>query len=193
MATTSPDGLISPDASDPYDLTSDMAAMQASTQAALVNRASKSGSNSQMLNASGVQTGTLWYNTSEDRLYRYNGTGWDAVAPAQEVPETIDMSSNIRAGYSGTIIARILGGITQLSFNLQATTNFGAASSVTTVANMPSGRARPVEAVYSGAIFTTSGAGFGSGAARLSSNGAVALNPQRSTETSATFSFTFVH
>lgn len=193
MATTSPDGLISPDASDPYDLTADMAAMQASTQAALVNRASKSGSNSAMLNASGVQTGTLWYNTSEDRLYRYNGTGWDAVAPAPVAPETVDMSSNLNSGYSGSIRARILGGITQLTFSIQANTTFGAATSVTTVANMPSGRARPVEAVYSGAIFTTSGAGFASGSARLSTNGAVALNPARSTDSSATFSFTFVH
>lgn len=87
MATTAPDGLISPDASDPYDLTSDMAAMQASTQAALSNRSSKSGSNSAMLSASGVREGTLWYSTSDQRLYRFNGTGWDGVAPAASVEE----------------------------------------------------------------------------------------------------------
>lgn len=106
MATTSPDGLISPDASDPYDLTSDMAAMQASTQAALVNRASKSGSNSQMLNASGVQTGTLWYNTSEDRLYRYNGTGWDGVAPAPSVEELYTYSGGTSSLSSLTLVLR---------------------------------------------------------------------------------------
>lgn len=193
MATTAPDGLISPDASDPYDLTSDMAAMQASTQAALTNRSSKSGSNSSMLNASGVQIGTLWYNTSEDRLYRFNGTGWDAVAPAQVVPDTVNMSSSISSGYSGTIRARILGGITQLSFSLQANTNFGPASSVSNVAALPSGRARPVEAVYTGAIFTTSGAGFASGTARITAGGVVSVNPARSTDSTVAFSFTFVH
>lgn len=89
MATTSPDGLISPDAGDPYDLTADMAAMQASTQAALVNRASKSGSNSSMQSATNVRTGTLWFNTTDNRLYRFNGSGWDAVAPTTNSIQTV--------------------------------------------------------------------------------------------------------
>lgn len=118
MATTSPDGLISPDASDPYDLTSDMAAMQASTQAALVNRASKSGSNTQMLNASGVQTGTLWYNTSEQRLYRYNGTGWDAVAPAPSVEESYTYSGGTSSLSSLTLVLRRRGVWVEVSGSL---------------------------------------------------------------------------
>lgn len=38
MVTTSPDNLWSPNASDPYNLTTDLAAMQTSVQAALTNR-----------------------------------------------------------------------------------------------------------------------------------------------------------
>ena len=136
MATTSPDGLISPEASDPYDLVSDMAAMQASTQAALANRSSKSGTETQMLNASNVRTGTLWYNTSVQRLYRYDGAGWVAVSQPPPVDESFTYEGSYSNLSSLTFVIRRFGGYGEVAgaLRLSGTWNAGERKEI-----MPSG------------------------------------------------------
>lgn len=183
MATTSPDGLISPEASDPYDLVSDMAAMQASTQAALANRSSKSGTDSQMLNASNVRTGTLWYNTTEQRLYRYDGTSWDAVSDLTTTTDVSTVGSPSSGVTAGVQRATIRGGWCFLVLDLSATSGgFGAPTSVTGVFNLSSAY-RPMAPVYTGGMVTTSGAGYGSCAVRITTAGSVALSGQPSSAT----------
>lgn len=187
MATTSPDGLISPDASDPYDLTSDMAAMQASTQAALVNRASRTGTNSQMLNATGVQTGTLWYNTSESRLYRYNGTGWDGVSDLTTTTAVSTVGSPASGVTASIQRATIRGGWCFLLLDLSATSGgFGPTTSVTSIFTLNSAY-RPVDSVYTGGMVTTSGVGYGGCAVRITTSGAVSIAGQPSNSTNRMF------
>lgn len=141
MATTSPDGLISPEASDPYDLVSDMAAMQASTQAALANRSSKSGTESQMLNASNVRTGTLWFNTSDQRLYRYDGAGWVAVSQPPPVDESFTYEGSFSNLSNLTFVIRRFGGYGEVagSFRLSGTWNAGEMKEIMPPGSIPSG------------------------------------------------------
>lgn len=181
MATTAPDGLISPDASDPYDLTSDMAAMQASTQAALTNRASKSGTNSQMLSASGVQTGTLWFNTTDNRLYRFNGTGWDGVAPTTNSIQTTWVSASEIFSFTnstsalGSTLASKIGRQVNLSGGLQRSGGFP--SGGTEVGTLAIGELRPGRSVVLPATVNNGSSSHYPGAGlRIESNGALTIH-----------------
>jgi len=50
-----------------------------SVQSALINRASRSGTTTQRLNATNPREGLIWFDTTNGILYRYNGTGWNAM------------------------------------------------------------------------------------------------------------------
>lgn len=194
MATTSPDGLISPDASDPYDLTSDMAAMQASTQAALVNRASKTGTNTQMLGASGVQTGTLWFNTTHQRLYRYNGTGWDGVTPAPVEESETDLRGTLNSGFTATTLAARRYGNTVEIYGAISGTFTSRTNTATDLTSAIPPALRPDHSVLGpGYLFVSGGGGFGQGVVHLRSSGSLRLFYLSGTDrTSVTFSMTYV-
>lgn len=105
MATTSPDGIVSPDGTDPADFISDWANTAASVQSALSNRASKTGTTAERNSAVDVRTGTFWFDTDQTRLYRYNGTGW-TLAAAQAVPD--EPSTAAVSGVSGYSVSGFL-------------------------------------------------------------------------------------
>lgn len=76
MATTAPDGIISPDADQPVDFAGDMAVLASSVQTALSNRATKSGTSAQRSAATGVREGTLWFDTTTQSLWLFTSGTW---------------------------------------------------------------------------------------------------------------------
>lgn len=80
MATTSPDNLYSPDSVNPYNLTVDLAAMQTSVQAALVNRPSnyRIMTDAQRIALSGANLfeGLVVWTSDTRREWRYTNTTW---------------------------------------------------------------------------------------------------------------------
>lgn len=87
MAVTSPDNLWSPDSTDPYNLTPDLAAMQDTVQDGLVAVRSQAGTgrgtNTERDSSSPV-TGSRWVSTTDGYLYRYNGSTW-VLAPGEVI------------------------------------------------------------------------------------------------------------
>src|SRR5690606_10175817 len=81
MATTSPDGLYSPDEDTPVDFVADWAASMSSVQTALTNRGVKTGTTAQRNAATGVREGTLWYDTDTQSLWAYLSGTWVAAGP----------------------------------------------------------------------------------------------------------------
>lgn len=81
MATTSPDNIWTPDNSDEYDLTVDLAAMATSVQTALEKRANsyKGTSAQRVAFQSSVRVGDLWQDTNGTQdLYVWTGT-WNKI------------------------------------------------------------------------------------------------------------------
>lgn len=122
MATTSPDGIVSPNSTDPVDFIADWAATASSVQTALSNRASKTGTTTQRNAATGVQDGTLWFDTTDRAVYRFSGGTW-----AQVSPENIGVTSptGIFTPASGvsvvSFVAQRVGAIASISVEVSGT------------------------------------------------------------------------
>lgn len=98
MATTSPDGIRTPNPSDPYNLVADMAITASDTQAALVKRANLYiGTSTQRTAFTTAPEGTHWQDTNGTRLeYIRQSSAWVQAVPTIGV-------TNVRTGtFSGT-------------------------------------------------------------------------------------------
>lgn len=83
MPETTPDGLATPDAGDDYALVPDLEAFAATVQQALIRRAnSRSGPQSERLAATGLPDGTLWKDTTGERiLWLRDNAQWVRIWP----------------------------------------------------------------------------------------------------------------
>lgn len=83
MAETTPDGLATPDVGDDYALVQDLEAFAATVQAALIRRANtRTGTQSQRLAATGLPDGTLWKDTTGERvLWLRDNAQWVRIWP----------------------------------------------------------------------------------------------------------------
>lgn len=104
--TTSPDNIPSPDLSDQYALTQDMANMADATQNALIKRAnSYIGTSSQRTAWTTAPVGTLWSDTNGDRgVWKRGAASWEEVSQADSGVRTLPLASG-----SGTIWYRKVG------------------------------------------------------------------------------------
>lgn len=91
MATTSPDGLYSPNEDTPVDFVADWAASMSSVQTALTNRRVKTGTSSERLAATGVREGSLWYDSTTTSLWAFFGSSW--VEITQRAPLIQNLSA----------------------------------------------------------------------------------------------------
>lgn len=191
MATTSPDGIFSPDSDQPVDWVGDWAATASSVQTALSNRAVKTGTTAQRNSATGVQEGTLWYDTTTGVIYRYTSGSWIAVT-LSNTTDTLDASSAITSGFSGSITMYRRGGFATMYANISATSgSLGPSTSSTFLAAIPSGW-RPLVAQTAGARTVQSGAGYSSGALMLSSGGNLTIQGHRNGDNQVQGGMTFM-
>lgn len=113
MATTSPDGIISPDSTDPVDFVADWAATAASVQTALSNRATKTGSTAQRTSATGVREGTQWYDTTTQSLWTYLSGIW--VESSSGDTGWVYITSDLNSGWTASsLIVRRQGALVSL-------------------------------------------------------------------------------
>ena len=178
MATTSPDGIVSPDSDQPVDWVGDWAATASSVQTALSNRAVKTGTTAQRNSATGVQEGTLWYDTTTGVTYRYTSGSWIAVT-LSNTTETLDASSAIAPGFSGSITMYRRGGFVTMYASISATSgSLGPSSSSIFLAAIPSGW-RPIANQTAGARTVQSGSGYAGGFLLLSTGGNLSIQGHR--------------
>lgn len=107
MATTSPDDIWTPDAGDDYALTTDLAAMADTIQDALTAIRASSGTRkgtTTQRNAATATNGDYWADTTDNFLYRHNGTSW-FYAPGQRLGY---MSATATNGVTNTIIGTVV-------------------------------------------------------------------------------------
>lgn len=100
MVTTS-DGIWTPDSTDQYALTTDLAATGSSMQTALNVRAGRVGSTSSRNNfTSQGRNGVTWWDTNQDALYVLVGGAWRRVAPDNDSGWTTisELGSDATAG-----------------------------------------------------------------------------------------------
>lgn len=101
MATTSPDNIYSPDLSNPWLQTVDLAAMADSVQDALNNvrggQAYQVGTDAERLalSGSGLFKGLIFYTTDTDLEWRYDGSAWGRT-------DTGDIALTLNGGWSNT-------------------------------------------------------------------------------------------
>jgi len=83
MPETIPDGLATPDAGDDYALVQDLEAFAATVQQALIRRANtRMGTQSERLAATGLPDGTLWKDTTGERiLWLRDNAQWVRIWP----------------------------------------------------------------------------------------------------------------
>lgn len=194
MATTSPDGIVSPDSDQPVDWVGDWAATASSVQTALSNRAVKTGTTAQRNSATGVQEGTLWYDTTNGVVYRYSSSTWAAVTESN-IQETIDGTPWISSGFTGSISGVKMGRLVTLYVDITASSGtLGAPTSSTNIASITNSGWRPVPgiAVTTGARTVQPGSGFGGGFLLFSSGGNVSIQGQRSGDNRVSGGVTFL-
>lgn len=192
MATTSPDGIVSPNSDDPVSFVSDWAATASSVQTALSNRSAKSGTSSQRNAATGVQEGTLWYDTTNGIVYRYSSGTWSAITESN-IRETINGSSWISTGFTGTISGSKVGRVVTLYFDITASSgSLGPTTSTTNLASITSSAWRPVEFVTTGARTVQPGSGYGMGAVAISTGGNLSIQGQRNGDNRVTGGVTYL-
>lgn len=133
MATTSPDNIYSPDLSNPWLQTVDLAAMADSVQDALNNvrggQAYQVGTDAERLalSGSGRFKGLIFYTTDTNLEWRYDGSAWVRT-------DTGDIALTLNGGWtstSGTATVRVRNGIATL--NSRLATSAGATTSAFTL------------------------------------------------------------
>jgi hypothetical protein len=159
MATTSPDGLYSPDADTPVDFVADWAASMSSVQTALTNRGVKTGTTAQRTAATGVREGTLWYDTSTQSLWAYLSGTWVAAGPSYTGTRTAD---GIISSVSGVTFSEVralrLGNLVTIQGTATGTFNTsGASVQIGTLAQ----NWRPAVRAVGSAFFASSGFQWG--------------------------------
>lgn len=105
MASTSPDGIVSPDSDQPVNWVGDWAATASSVQTALSNRSTRRGTSSQRTSATGVREGTLWSDTTTNSLWLYTSGMWVEAGPSYSGTMTGSASGFIGSTSSGVTIA----------------------------------------------------------------------------------------
>lgn len=69
--------------------------------------------------------GDLWYNTSDGRLYSYNGTVWGIVGPLSSVPVSVQVSNYFTTTTSnGTPTEMFIGGVSSARLVIPADTSW---------------------------------------------------------------------
>lgn len=189
MATTSPDGLYSPDEDTPVDFIADWAASMSSVQTALTNRSSKSGTTAQRTAATGVREGTLWWDTDDNALYRYTGTSWIRLGVGDSGLIT-DRSNilNVFSGFTASgFAARRTSGLVTITASISGSFNSTGSFSIGTLAAgwRPGG-----EQVVGSAMYSSSG--YIPGVVAISTSGNITLWKETSgNRGAARFSATF--
>lgn len=108
MATTSPDGLYSPNEDTPVDFVADWAASMSSVQTALTNRGVKTGTTAQRTAATGVRDGTLWYDTDTMSFWLFTSGAWTATGASDSGWVNItNLGGNASAGSPAPAYRRI--------------------------------------------------------------------------------------
>lgn len=145
MATTAPDNLYSPDGSNAYNIPAETGAMQASVQAALVQRANfyrgTSGQRTALSTAGGAMNGTYWSDTNgTQELYRYNGSAWISQTPGDTGWVNMTTYQNSFTDGGPTPAYRVRNGFVYLSGQLYRST---APTSALPAIALPVGCPRP--------------------------------------------------
>jgi|SRR5690606_20988668 len=192
MATTSPDGLYSPDEDTPVDFVADWAASMSSVQTALTNRATKSGTTAQRNAATGVREGTLWYDTTTGITYRYSSGAWVAITDSNLL-ETVDVSSGIQSGYTGSATLHRRGKHVALYMSISGSgsASLGPPTSSNFAMSIPSGY-RPISAVTTAGRTVQSGQGFGMGLVHITTGGNVNFTGHRNGDTQIIAGLTYM-
>ena len=102
MTTTSPDNIFSPDASSIFALTTDLAAMAASTQSALIKRSwYYLGTDAQRLALAGAElrNGIIFEDISTGEMWQYKGGAW----VSKDLVRNLGRITPITAGNQGGI------------------------------------------------------------------------------------------
>lgn len=124
MATTSPDGIVSPDSDQPVDWVGDWAATASSVQTALTNRATSSGTSAQRTSATGVREGTLWFDTTTQSLWLYSSGQWVSAGPRMSYTDSPSGVFSPASGISVTsFVATRVGNLATITMALSGTFN----------------------------------------------------------------------
>lgn len=121
MATTSPDGIRTPDNGSPYNVVTDLQTMANDVQSALVSRAnSYRGTSAQRAAFTTAPTGTIWSDTNGDQhVYVRRGTSWVSVTPEDTGWVTVGTPA---AGFVfETNLARVVGDTLTWNFSIART------------------------------------------------------------------------
>lgn len=159
MATTSPNGIATPNSGDDYDLTADLGTMATTTQAAISLRGNYgAGTTAQRVAAlSGFKDGALWWDTT-------TGSEWRRISGAWVNQDTgwVNLSSELDGGVSGTLYGRLVGKTVEIYGDITETISSGVTTNIATGVSAtfrPTGQSRLGDAfssAYAGNVIVRS-------------------------------------
>lgn len=181
MATTSPDGIVSPDTDTPVDFVADWAATASSIQTALSNRATRRGTTAQRTSATGVREGTLWSDSTTSSLWLFTSGAWVEVSPGARLISTPGSFTPTGGLSVSTLSAYKIGQLVTITVSLTGSLSYSTAgfslgnlgSGLRPVVNTM-GIARSFGPFYTGAVLVSPGgdvALYGTSASAVSRSG----------------------